>query len=164
MRLSSMAFAAALGLSTLPAALKFAASPAAGAEFKIGNLTVETPWSRATPGKARTGVAYLTIVNQGNAPDRLVSISTPVARRAEIHRTRMKDGMMTMRPFGALILRPASSMLLRPGGLHVMLTGLKTPLKRGGSFEMTLIFEKAGSLTVKVGIEKIGARTPATAH
>jgi copper(I)-binding protein len=44
-----------------------------------------------------------------------------------------------------------------------MLTGLKTPLKRGGSFEMTLKFEKAGSLTVKVGVEKIGARAPTLA-
>ena len=86
------------------------------------------------------------------------------AKRADIHRTQMKDGMMTMRPMGELILRPGSSVLLRPGGMHVMLMGLTAPLKKGGSFDLTLNFEKAGSLTVKVGIEKIGARAPAAAH
>ena len=70
---------------------------------------------------------------------------------------------MTMQPFGSLTLRPGSSELLRPGGLHVMLTGLKAPLKRGGTFDMTLKFEKAGSLTVKVSNEKIGTRAPAKA-
>ncbi len=149
MRLSSL---------TLAAMLALAAPPSLGAEFKIGTLAVETPWSRATPGRARSGVVYLTISNRGDTPDRLVSISTPAAKRAAIHRTRMQDGMMTMRPVGALMLRPGASVSLRPGGLHVMLTGLKAPLKRGGSFDMTLTFEKAGSLTVKVGIEKIGAR------
>ncbi len=151
MRPSSMALAAMLA---------FAAPPALGAEFKIGTIEVGTPWSRATPGRARSGVVYLTISNRGDTPDRLVSISTPAAKRAKIHRTRMKDGMMTMRPVGALALRPGTSVSLRPGGLHVMLTGLTAALKRGGSFDMTLTFEKAGSLTVRVGIEKIGARGP----
>lgn len=146
---------------TIALALGLAALPAAGAEFNIGNLTVDTPWSRATPGKARSGAVYLTIVNRGNAPDKLVSISTQAAKRAEIHRSQIKDGVTTMRAVGSLTLRPGFSVLLRPGGLHVMLTGLEAPLKRGGSFDMTLTFEKAGSLTVKVGIEKTGARAPA---
>ena len=141
--------------------LGFFVYPVSAADFKIGNLTVENPWSRATPGKARTGVAYLTISNHGKAPDKVLSITTPAAKRADIHRTQMKDGMMTMQPMGALILRPGSSTLLRPGGIHVMLVGLKTPLKKGGSFDLTLNFEKAGSLTISVGIEKIGARAPA---
>ena len=145
---------------TLALVLNTIAVSTSAAEFKIGNLTVETPWSRATPGKARSGVIYLTISNRGDAPDKLVSISTPVAKRAEIHRSQMKDGMMTMRPFSELTLRPGSSVLLRPGGLHVMLMGLKTPLKHGGTFDMTLTFENAGPLAVKVRIEKIGARAP----
>ena len=89
---------------TLALVLNTTAVSASAAEFKIGNLTVETPWSRATPGKARSGVIYLTISNRGDAPDKLVSISTPVAKRAEIHRSQMKDGMMTMRPFSDAFL------------------------------------------------------------
>ena len=154
MRILTMAFALVLGLAVLPVS---------AAEFKLGKLTVKTPWSRATPGSARSGVVYLTIANQSDAPDKLVSISTSAAKRAEIHRTQVKGGMMTMQPFGSLTLRPGSSELLRPGGLHVMLTGLKAPLKRGGTFDMTLKFEKAGPLTVKVSIEKIGTRAPAKA-
>lgn len=137
--------------------------PVSAAEFKVGKLVVDAPWARATPGKARSGVVYLTISNQGSGPDKLLSVSTPVAKRAHIHSSQMKDGMMTMRPIGALTLRPNSSVLLRPGGMHVMLMGLQAALKRGGSFQMTLTFEKSGSLTVPVRVEKIGAQAPTSA-
>jgi copper(I)-binding protein len=154
MKIIMMAFGLLLG---------FGVPSVYAADFNIGDLTVETPWARATPGKARSGVVYLTILNRSNAPDKLISISTSAAKRAEIHGSQMKGGMMTMQRFGSLTLRPKSSVLLRPGGLHVMLMGLKAPLKRGGNFDMTLKFEKAGLLTVNVVIEKIGARAPASA-
>jgi periplasmic copper chaperone A len=137
-----------------------AAAPVSAAEFKLGNLTVENPWAEATSGRARSGSVYLTILNRGDMPDRLVSASSPAAARTEIHRTAEKDGRRTMRPVGALTLRAGASMLLRPGGLHVMLLGLAAPLTLGGSFNLTLTFENAGSVTVRVEIEKIGARQP----
>ena len=46
-------------------------------------------------------------------------------------------------------------------GHHVMLMGLKAPLKQGESFPLTLTFERAGSVEVMVSVEKIGATEPA---
>ena len=66
-------------------------------KFKIGEITIETPWSRATPGGAKVAVGYLTIKNDAASPDRLVSVKADIADRAGIHEMSMADGMMKMR-------------------------------------------------------------------
>jgi len=57
----------------------------------------------------------------------------------------------------AIDVKPRGQMMLKPGGLHVMLIGLKQPLKVGESFPLTLTFEKAGKLDVTVTVEKSAA-------
>ena len=61
------------------------------------SITLDDAWSRATAGTG-VGVGYLTIKNGGDTPDRLVSVSTTLADKAEIHQTQMVDGVMRMRP------------------------------------------------------------------
>ena len=53
---------------------------------------------------------------------------------------------------------------LEPGGYHIMLIGLKQALKEGGSFPLTLTFEKAGSVTVQVPVQKAGAPAASGSH
>ena len=62
-----------------------------------------------------------------------------------------------MRPVSTIDVKPKGQTMLKPGGLHVMLIGLKQPLKQGESFPLTLTFEKAGELDVSVVVEKAGA-------
>ena len=45
-------------------------------------------------------------------------------------------------------------MELKPGAYHLMLVGLKAPLKAGDTFPMTLKFEKAGEVVVTVNVEQ----------
>jgi copper(I)-binding protein len=123
------------------------------ASFTLGDLVIERTWAResVTP----TGAAYLTVRNQGDADDRLIGISTDVAERAELHSSVMQDGVMRMRPVEAVEVPAHGEAVLAPGGLHVMLIGLKGPLKEGGSFAMTLAFEHAGEVEVTTAIEDI---------
>jgi len=134
------------------------AAAAGGPQFKVGDLVVTAPWSRATPKGAKIGAGYLTIQNNGTAPDKLVSVETDVAGKADIHEMSMKDGVMHMRPLtGGVTIAPGKSVTLSPSGFHLMLTDLKKPLEQGQSFEATLHFEKAGPLKVKFQIGGIGA-------
>jgi copper(I)-binding protein len=134
------------------------AAAAGGPQFKVGDLVVTAPWSRATPKGAKIGAGYLTIQNNGTAPDKLVSVETDVAGKADIHEMSMKDGVMHMRPLtGGVAIAPGKSVTLSPSGFHLMLTDLKKPLEQGQSFEATLHFEKAGPLKVKFQIGSIGA-------
>jgi copper(I)-binding protein len=122
---------------------------------------VTNAWARATPGKAENGAAYLTI--QSPTADRLVSVSTPVARKAELHTMSMSGGIMQMRPVAGIDVPGGQPVKLKPGGEHVMLLGLNHPLQEGQSFPLTLTFEKGGTRTVEVAIEKVGASGPAHA-
>jgi hypothetical protein len=67
-------------------------------------------------------------------------------------------GMMKMRPVPGLSVAPGKPVKLAPGGYHIMLMGLKAPLKQGDSFPLTLRFEHAAPMTVTVNVEAIGAQ------
>jgi hypothetical protein len=132
---------------------------AAVASAQPGGLAVDNAWARATPGKSTTGAAYVTI--RSPTSDRLVAASTPVADKAELHTMSMSGMVMKMRPVSGVDIPAGQPVTLAPGGLHIMLMGLKKPLKAGQSFPLTLIFDKAGKRTVDVAVEKVGATGPA---
>jgi periplasmic copper chaperone A len=137
------------------AACLVVASPALA---QTGQLEVSDAWARATPAKAENGVAYLTITTP--TPDRLVSVSSPVAKKAELHTMEMAGMVMKMRPLAGLDIPAGQSVTLKPGGEHIMLMGLNGPLREGQSFPLTLTFEKAGAREVTVPVEKAGAAGP----
>lgn len=148
-----------IGIATLIAAVLLVGIQAAAAhELKVGELTIEHPWSRATPPGAKVGGGYLEIRNGGASADRLVSVSSPVAERSEIHEMAVTDGVMTMRPLPDGLEVPADGeVTLAPGGFHLMFVGLKRPLVEGQPFEATLTFEKAGAVSVTFSVAPIGA-------
>jgi copper(I)-binding protein len=153
--------------ATLALAL-FAAIPfmAAAHDFKAGDLTIGHPWSRATPGGAKVGGGYLTITNKGSAPDRLVgATAAAVSDHVEIHEMAFKDGVMTMRPQpNGVTIEPGKTVAFSPGSYHLMLMGLKAPLKEGDRVKAELTFEKAGKVEVTINVEGMGARHPAAAE
>jgi len=139
----------------------FSVSPVLAHDFKLGELEIGHPWSRATPGQARTGAGYMTITNTGTAADRLVKAETPVSGTVELHLMAVKDGVMTMREVeGGIEIPAGETVTLAPGGLHVMMMGLKSKLVEGETFPLTLTFEKAGTVTVEIKVEAIGYMGP----
>jgi copper(I)-binding protein len=134
--------------------------PLTAALAQPGGIEVQQAWARATPGALKSGAAYFTIANHGAEPDRLLSVSSPVAESATLHEEKMEDGMMKMRPLTSVTIAPGKSFALKPGGDHLMLDGLKQPLKEGDHFPLILTFEKAGSQQVEVAVGKAAAMGP----
>ncbi len=124
------------------------AFPALAADIKVDDA-----WARPTLGQARNGAAYLTITTTG-APDRLVAASAPVAGKTELHSMTMSNNVMQMRPVDAIQVTPGTEVKLQPGGLHVMLLDLKSPLKLGDKFPLTLKFERGGEVQVQVEVRQ----------
>lgn len=123
-------------------------------------VTVTTPFSRASAPMAKAGAAFLTL-NIDEGEDKLVGATTPVAEKAELHTHLMEDGIAKMRPVqGGIPVKAGTPTELKPGGLHIMLMGLKAPLKEGESFPLTLTFEKAGAVQVTVPVQAPGAGMP----
>lgn len=139
--------------------------PASATDYKLGAIEVGQPWSRATPPTAPAAGGYLTLLNKGEAPDRLVAVQTPAAARVEIHEMKMDGNVMRMREVeGGLVLPPGQTVELRPGGYHVMFMGLKEPFTKDQRVPATLVFEKAGRLQVEFKVEALGAAGPAAGH
>ncbi|HEY8614531.1 MAG TPA: copper chaperone PCu(A)C [Roseomonas sp.] len=126
-------------------------------------ITVEQPWARAAL-QGGTGGAFLTIRNAGTQPDRLISASTPLARATEIHETVREGDVMRMRPAAAIDVPAGGSATLQPGGAHVMMVGLAQALRPGTTLPLSLIFERAGTVEVRVAVQAAGAAAPAASH
>lgn len=136
-------------------AMVFAAS-AAQAQVKI-----EQPWTRATAPSAANGAAFMVLVNPpGGAADSLIAADTAVAAKVELHNHVMDGNVMKMRKVDAIEIKPGATVTLEPMGYHVMLLGLKGPLKEGESIPLTLTFAKAGKIEIKAPVMKAGASMP----
>lgn len=151
-----------LGVAVFVLLLLFAGVPGALAhEFKAGDLEIGHPWSRATPPGAKVAGGYFTVTNKGSAPDRLLSISSDLSDKAELHEMGVKDGVMTMRPVDGGIEIPAGGKVaLAPGGYHVMFVGLKRQPRKGEMFAATLTFEKAGAVKVQFAVQGMDSPPP----
>jgi len=132
-------------------------SAAIADQFQAKTLRVSNPFARATPPGAKVAGAFMTIRNVGPDADRLISASSPAAGLVEIHEMAMDGGMMTMRAVKGIDIKPGATVELQPGGYHVMLEDLKQPLRQGEQVPMTLTFEKAGAIAIKVSVEAMGA-------
>ncbi len=143
------------------AAVALPGHDALASEFKVGPITIERPWSRATPGGAKVAAGYLTIKNDAATPDRLVSVTAEIAGRAGIHQMIMADGIVKMRELTDGLPIPAEgSVTLEPASYHLMFQDLKKPLTQGETFPATLNFEKAGTVSVTFEVKGLGATAP----
>lgn len=129
-------------------------------EITAGALTIRHPWARATPASAKVGALYLTVANNGAEADHLIGVTTDTAARCEIHLSEMSGDVMSMRMVDKVEVPAGGSVSFAPQGAHVMLMGLKAPLKKGGHFTATLHFENAGDVMVDVVVQGIADLQP----
>ena len=123
-------------------------------------IFVQQPWARASILASRPAAAYLTILNKDDRPATLVALETPVAGRAEVHRTVKQGDVMKMVPAGPIEVPAGGSVRMEPGGYHVMLMDLERPIEVGQTFTLTLHFANASPIAVSVPVLEPGARGP----
>lgn len=105
------------------------------------SVLVNDPYVREpVPGRSMSA-AFMTLINTSDELQRLVSVSAPWASSIEIHTHLHEDGVMKMRQIESLEVPAGESVTLEPGGLHLMLFGLKTPLK--SELPMTFCFDNS---------------------
>jgi copper(I)-binding protein len=119
----------------------------------LTQVTVTQAWARTSPSSANTGAAYFTIVSP--IDDRLLSVGVnpSVAGSAELHQTMTDSGGMTMSPVDGVDLKAGVPFMLAPGQHHVMLMGLVKPFKAGDTFTLTIMLQKAGTISVAVPVQ-----------
>lgn len=157
LRLLAATAAISACFATAPAA--HAAQPGSIVVASMDGVMVHEAWARATPGGTTTGAAYITVMG-GSQADALLGASTPIAAQTMVHETINDNGVMKMREVASLPIPAGQTVTFKPGGNHIMLMGLKHPLKAGDKFPLTLKFAKAGDITVTVTVRAIGKDMP----
>ncbi|MBA4047448.1 MAG: hypothetical protein C0476_02770 [Sphingomonas sp.] len=137
------------------------AVPLAAHDATVGKLKIGHPWSRETAPGQSAGGGFLTITNTGKQADRLMSATSPAAAEVQIHTVSMTDGIMRMRELpGGLEIPAGATVALKPAGFHIMLIGLKTPLKQGKMVPAELRFQRAGKVKINFKVEAIAYAGP----
>lgn len=138
----------------LLAALAVSAATALAHDYRAGDLEIRHPASPAMLPGQPVGGGFLTVINHGDAADRLVAITSPVSGDVQLHDMVIENDVMKMRHLPDGIEIPAGATVeLKPGGLHVMFFAPKAPFKEGDRIAATLTFEKAGAVDVTFNVE-----------
>jgi hypothetical protein len=105
------------------------------------------PWSRPAVGGGN-GVGYMRLINRGRRPATLTRVESPLARRVEMHRSSMQNGVMSMSSEPRIDIPAGGTVAFAPGAYHLMFIGLKRGLKPGDRLPAILLF--AGGRKLKV--------------
>ena len=114
-------------------------------------VTVDKPWVRTTVAQQTVTGAFMTITSAQGA--KLVSASSPIATSVEVHEMKMVGDVMKMRPVDALPLPAGKPVELKAGAYHMMLMGLKAPVKFGDVVPITLVIEDAAGKRQTVDVK-----------
>lgn len=134
------------------------ATAAEAAGTATGNLHIVEPWARAMLPGQPSGGAFMTLRNEGEEADTLLSVASPAAAKVEIHTMEVVDDVMVMRPVeGGLEIPASGTVTLAPGGLHLMFMRVEEPFAEGGEIPVTLTFEKAGDIEVALPVRSARA-------
>lgn len=128
---------------------------AKGQVTEVGEILIQHPWGRPTVGTSTPGAGYMVLENRGSADDRLVSAQSPIAETVTMHRTEVVEGIARMLPqHEGIVVRAGETIRLEPGSYHLMLTKLREPMVFGQKLPLSLTFERAGTVTVELVVER----------
>ena len=119
-------------------------------------LTVKGGWARASTPGAKNAAAYVTIMNHGIKSDALIGVVSDVSAKVELHSHKNDSGVMRMRQIVSVPVPAHTVAELKPGGDHIMLMGLKRPLKAGDHIMLRLSFQSGATETLKFMVMKKG--------
>ncbi len=133
-------------------------------QARAQSVTVKDAWIRGTvQGQNATG-AFMELTGKSNA--RLVGVTTPMTKNAELHHMKVESGVMKMSPVAGIDVPAGKTIKLAPGGYHLMLMNLQKPLNAGDKVPLQLTFELADKKreTVDLSVEVRDIRGQAAGH
>ncbi|PMH43129.1 hypothetical protein BCU68_03835 [Vibrio sp. 10N.286.49.B3] len=119
------------------------------------NITIGSPYIRATPPTAINSAIFAKLSNSSNVERRLIGAKTPIAGTVELHDVIHDGDIMKMRQIEDMLIPANSTLHLQPGGLHIMLFDLQAPLTEGSTTQLTLLFANGETQTLEVPVKKV---------
>ena len=123
-------------------------------EITVGTLQFIHPHIPQPAATAQVAGGYMAISNDGAQPDRLIGVSSKIAKSVSLHQSRVDaNGVASMSPVAALEIPAGDTVLLEPGGYHIMFMGLTGRFSEGDMLPVTLTFEKAGAIEMEFMVD-----------
>ncbi len=145
----SLAGSALLALFTATLVLPKAVAAEDSPNVSIGTLFIEGAFTRPTVPGAKNAAGYLSIINEGSVPDRLISVNSDISDKSELHETKTVNGAQQTEVLENGIEIPAGATVnLSPGGDHAAFLNIHHPVKDGDIIHATLGFENAGQIDI----------------
>lgn len=145
-----------LAATVLAATATYAFAHHDGERFKVGDLMVSHAYMYENAATAHATKVYLTIENVGADADRLVGASVDFATKVVFEGQAIDaDGTLAVTEVTAVSIAPGQTLTLQPGAIWIELEGVKETFEHGEHFDMTLTFEKAGTVEIEVEIEEL---------
>ncbi|MCB1378417.1 MAG: copper chaperone PCu(A)C [Alphaproteobacteria bacterium] len=142
--IKEISFATALTLASL-----YSIATSQAQEIHTGSLTIDHPWSRQSPMAANVAAGFMKITNAGTEDDTLVKATASISGNVQLHDMKMENDVMKMFEVeGGIVIPAGQTVELKPRSLHIMFMDVTAQPKEGETFTGTLVFEKAGVVTV----------------
>lgn len=121
------------------------------------SLVATEAYARAVPPGQTNSAVFMQLQNTDRQAHALVKAASPVAKVVELHNHLNDNGVMKMRQVEQIELPAGKTVALKPGSFHIMLIGLKQPLKVGETVELSLSFEDGTSLQLSAPVQEVAA-------
>ena len=117
------------------------------------DVDLENVWVRLPAGE--NTALYFDATNGGDAEVVVVSATSDIATRYELHETEMVEGQMEMKavPDQQVPVPAGETVSFEPGGLHVMVMGLTADLQEGDAVDFTIGFDADCAIDVEAPVE-----------
>jgi periplasmic copper chaperone A len=118
-------------------------------------VSADEPYLRETaPGQAN-GVVFFVLHNGDAVPHTLVRVESAAAERVQLHTHVQSGGRLTMKQVAEVEVPVGGEVVFAPGGLHVMLLGLRAPLRAGETVAFDLVFEGGCKVSVRAPVRAL---------
>ena len=140
----------------------FVSSLSIAHQFQKENININHPHIKFTISSG-PAAGYMTIVNMGEKPDKLLNIEVDFAV-AELHQSEINDGIVSMNKVDFIEIPAQIAKSLKPGGYHVMFSKFNIELIDESELIGVLNFELAGEIKVVFEVETQKNKDDYTEH
>ena len=120
-----------------------------------GDIEIVKPYAYESIPNAKNAGIFMEIKNKGKKDVKITGGSSSLSDVVEVHTHIKKDGMMQMVKVEDYTIKPKAVNTLKRGSDHIMLMGIKKPLKAGDTIDLTLKFDNNEVVELKnIKVEK----------
>ncbi|WP_158241451.1 copper chaperone PCu(A)C [Novosphingobium sp. TH158] len=98
------------------------------------------------------GAVYFNLVNEGEAPQKLMSVDVTGVEMTMVHETIDTGGVAKMQTAQNVVVPAQGSLAFEPGGKHVMVMGLSPDLKPNTRTVLTINFDTGDKASVELPV------------